>query len=324
MKPCEAMCERGDCVQPKSCQGDAAVSCAGGASCCNAIFIPEDGLQDTINMRYARAAQDGSDESDVRYVERTLRPITLDRFEVTVSRFRQFLSSYDLELPPQPNQGAHPAFPDSGWQSAWSEPGGPLPATAKNLQGDLLAQGQTVTQDVPGDLPVRGVDWYAAFAFCIWDGGRLPSEAEWAYAAFGGKDDRLYPWSVDRTTPTHKQACFSDDDEMSDAPLPVGSLPDGQGRFGHDDLAGNLYEWVADSFQDELMSDCTRADSAGVDAHECLALDDRARRVIRGGSYADSSSLLRNTARVWHFADAGMSKLGFRCARDVAQNPTRR
>jgi formylglycine-generating enzyme required for sulfatase activity len=86
------------------------------------------------------------------------------------------------------------------------------------------------------------VDWYVASAFCIWDGGRLPTEAEWNYAAAGGDQQRYYPWSDPPTDETidETRAALAN-------PLPVGSKsPAGDGRWGQADLAGNLAEWVLD------------------------------------------------------------------------------
>lgn len=316
---CEALCSRGQCLQPPSCQGDEGALCAEGVSCCKALFIPEGGTANSFTMRYSQPLQSGTDMNTIRVVPRTLRPITLDRFEVTASRFRQFLSAYDRDGRPTAGAGAHPAFPDSGWRSAWSDPMGPLALTAEDLRVDLMSRGQTVSAQSQGDLPIAGVDWYAAFAFCIWDGGRLPTEAEWAYAAFGGEEDREYPWSVDRMPPNHDLALYSDEQGMMKTPRAVGSFPHGRGRFGHDDLAGNVSEWVADTQADELRMNCQTAMSKGLDEHECLALDGREQRVVRGGSYAGTKENISNPTRSWHLPDQSLPWLGFRCARDVSR-----
>src|SRR5262249_20228990 len=105
--------------------------------------------------------------------------------------------------------------------------------------------------------PMNCVTWYEAMAFCIWDGGYLPTEAEWNYAASGGRDQRPYPWTSDRSTTVdctyadykgdHDPACG---EGAMVGPNLVGSKPNGDGLWGQADLAGNLSEWNLDWFAD--------------------------------------------------------------------------
>lgn len=97
------------------------------------------------------------------------------------------------------------------------------------------------------NLPILCADWYEAYAFCIWDGGFLPSEAEWNYAAAGGSDQRAYPWSSPPTSLTID--CFHAICNGCGASNNVGSeSPVGDGKWGHTDLAGNAFEWTLDAF----------------------------------------------------------------------------
>ncbi len=95
------------------------------------------------------------------------------------------------------------------------------------------------------NLPINCVSWFEGLAFCIWDGGFLPSETEWEYAAAGGSEQRTYPWGT--TAPDCAHANFVLDGAScsgtSTHSNPVGSLPVGDGVWEHSDLAGNVREW---------------------------------------------------------------------------------
>jgi formylglycine-generating enzyme required for sulfatase activity len=134
---------------------------------------------------------------------------------------------------------------DTGWDPAW-----PLPAD----QVALIRQLKLVTatwRDTPGsteNLPINSMTWFVGFAFCIWDGGRLPTEAEWNYAAAGGSEQRYYPWSSppESTTIDPSYAVYNTSG-LAEPLSPAGSRsPRGDGRWGHADLAGNLWEFTRD------------------------------------------------------------------------------
>lgn len=310
------MCRDGECMPANSCASIAA-NCAGGASCCKSIALPTA----TFELRYVREVEFGEELSvNFEEVTRSIREVALDRFEVTVGRFREFMIAFEQARQPEVGAGAHPAFPESGWQAAWNVERGPLAESVDSLLRELRAQDQDLDSDLPDELPVRGVSWYLAFAFCIWDGGRLPSEAEWAYAALGG-ENRAFPWMSDWDGQIdHSRAVYSDELETVIAPEPVGSRPAGRAALGHDDLAGNVREWVADANQEKLPATCRGADAPRIDDRECLTTKVIDGRVSRGGAFYQGPLRLRNIERSWGFPEHGRPGIGFRCARDLTAN----
>lgn len=317
---CDSRCLEGACLPAPSCAATQP-TCAQGASCCKAIVVPMGLASDQFTLLYSRPLGSGGDDSLAETsssVNRTVRPFALDRFEVTMRRFNEFLAVFDYEGTPERGAGAHPAFPNSGWDPQWMSLDGAFAPTALALAYEFKTQSLSLESS---DLPVRGVTWYEAFAFCIWDHARLPTEAEWAYAAFGGMQELPYPWRTDgEAAISHEHAVYSDMQGDKQEPEPVGSHAAGAGIFGHDDLAGNVAEWVADSYEDRPPVSCQSEDDRGLNAYECLQRSDGQSRVSRGGSYGERPSDLMNTVRTEAFANVGKAWRGFRCARDL---PTR-
>jgi formylglycine-generating enzyme required for sulfatase activity len=133
----------------------------------------------------------------------------LDKYEATVGRFRKFVEGDGgrglgtQQSPPEAGSGAHPRLVGSGWDSAWN---GELAAdkAALKMQVKCSSTRQTWTDEAGGNenKAMNCVTWYEAMAFCIWDGGYLPTEAEWHYAASGGSEHRAYPWSTNPASST--------------------------------------------------------------------------------------------------------------------------
>lgn len=234
----------------------------------------------------------------------TVANFELDRYEVTVGRFRRFVADYPRNRP-TPGAGAHPRIDGSGWQAEWDAM---LPADAAALQVSLQCDPNFRTwTDAPGDqemAPINCVSWYLAFAFCAWDEGRLPTETEWNYAAAGGNEQRAFPWGSEPADDS--RANFGCDTAVDTCLLPnVGSTPAGDGKWGHADLAGNVAEWVLD-FHGTMAPMC----------RDCAILEDETfGREARGGDFSHPEDQLATSFRVGFAADAGQTFLGFRCAR---------
>lgn len=253
----------------------------------------------------------------------TISTFKLDAYEATVGRFREFVAAYP-DARPKPGDGANPNDPeDTGWDAAWDEE---LPATQGALLTELAAcglstQGQTWTRQAAGNesRPMNCITWHVAAAFCAWDGGRLPTQAEWNYAAAGGDEQRPYPWGdaapeedlalavFDSIYEDQESWCSSSSVNLkppyckvSEVGMPVA----GAGRWGQLDLAGNVEEWVLDSDGNYEVPcvDCARPAPSGYGR-------------ARGGNYGSPASKLLISDYSMVLAGLQAADTGVRCAR---------
>lgn len=249
---CAYFCQAGTCVEPPSCDG-LAETCGPdkNENCCTSLIVP--------GGTYSRGT-----EEDYFFDVSTFR---LDRFEVTVGRFRKFVRAVtDEGFRPAEGSGKHThanngaglddssGFTD-GWRAFYSEPQNGLHAQSTDWNTDLQCDSfPTWTLSSSGgreSKPINCVNWYQAQAFCIWDGGFLPTYDEWEYAAAGGSEERTYPWGeVAPSISFASYDCLFDGLEAcGQADIPeVGSTPLGDSRWGHADLAGSMYELTLEPY----------------------------------------------------------------------------
>ncbi len=296
-----------------SCEGLAA-SCGptGTESCCQSPLVPGG----TFARGYD-AASDGMYPN--QSFPATVSQFRLDRYEVTVGRFRKFLDAGQgtQTQPPATGSGARTLAgmaDQGGWEAAWNTA---LAADRGTLSTLLVCDvGWPTWTDNPGpneSLPINCVSWYEAFAFCAWDGGFLPTEAEWNFAASGGDEARAYPWSnpPGDTTADCSHATFFDGAYCAGAPEGSVSVvgneaPEGDGRWGQSDLAGNVAEWVLDWYESTFSLPCD----------DCAVVQSSSsERVTRGGAFASAASNLRTARRSLGPPDTRSVIVGFRCAR---------
>ena len=219
----------------------------------------------------------------------------VDAYEVTVARFQAFVDA-GLPVPPVPV----PVSPGREIDMATATVS--LPGTVNAL---------CTWDGADPALPVNCVGFWTALAFCAWDGGRLPTEAEWEYVARGRSvgalvSGRTYPWGG--SPPTCDLARYEGCGGAR-GPAPVGA-PAGRGAGGVFDLAGNVAEWTLDAWA-PMAGECWPPDPPTVSDPFCDG--GGADRVTRGGHYSSNQFDIRSASRAT--GDPDLPEYGFRCIR---------
>ncbi|MFT3770278.1 MAG: formylglycine-generating enzyme family protein [Minicystis sp.] len=257
--------------------------------------------------------------TDVGYPA-TVSSFRLDRFEVTVGRFRHFVNAVANGWRPVAGAGKHTHLSgggvnggaEPGWDPAWNaEIAGSKTDWDTKLTCDPTFSTWTPSAAGNEKLPMNCLSWYDAHAFCIWDGGFLPTEAEWNYAAADGSDQQQYPWGTGNIDGTYAAYnCLSDGSMAGDCTtadiLEVGSKsPQGDGKWNQADLAGGVWEWNLDFYADPYPMPCD----------DCAELQPATERVLRGGAWGTSAWGLLAANRNHTQPTYRDYYIGVRCAR---------
>ncbi len=386
------------CVNTKSCTGGAGADqkCGGARDCCQTLAVPGGTFNRFNDQSYPAKVS----------------PYLLDAYEVSGGRFRAWVEATNGNLrgsAPAPGAGAHPKIAKSGWRAEWNavlptsraevdallgpekcQEGGniddfgtltwwtpTLEGKIKQANGgrpDILAANTKAALD---SKPVNCVPWHVLMAFCIWDGGRLPTDAEFSFAAQAGAEQRAFPWgafaknevvhvdnrndlslvpllaagskfmSASLYDPTLGPNKFPANyvhtfggpfrttrDNASHVP-PVGRLALGNGKWGHADLAGGMYEWTMDEgpIRPGACEDCANVSYPAMDAYDPGTTEGSipdfqhkwfagGARSVRGGAWdnsfglANSQSVVEIETYTSYPVGRTYRSLGGRCARD--------
>jgi formylglycine-generating enzyme required for sulfatase activity len=254
----------------------------------------------------------------------TLSGFRLDKYLVTVGRFRQFVNAWKggSGWKPSAGSGKHThlnggnglSTTAGGYEPGWvASDDTRLAPSSANLACDPSYATWTAPVGNNESLPINCVNWYEAYAFCIWDDGFLPSEAEWGYAAAGGNRQREYPWGSTDPATSNQYAIYdcnypcgagTCDGTVADI-APVGTATLGAGLWGQLDLAGEVSEWNLDWYAASYLDPCT----------DCAYLTAASFRVTRGGPFVDENTSILPPPRDAEDPTRRNSTIGLRCAR---------
>ena len=158
-----------------------------------------------------------------------------------------------------------------------------------------------------GSYPMNCINWHAAGRYCRWLEKRLPTEAEWEYAARGGLEGAVYPWGDEQAACSLAVMCDGSDGCGKDRTWPVCSKPGGRNGYGLYDMAGNVWEWCSDWYRKDYYAMSPSDNPPGPGKGRT--------RMLRGGGWSDVSGrkVIRSSSRFHNLPDSTYDDTGFRC-----------
>jgi formylglycine-generating enzyme required for sulfatase activity len=313
---------------PPSCAqaGLGTSSCnANGESCCAVLTVTGGTYYRTyVNMGAGPVAGSEADQA-------TVSTFALDKYEVTVGRFRAFANAWNGGWRPAAGSGKHVhlnsgqglvnVFTGNGaYETGWDPSYDPNVVTGDVVRACYSGYGTwTGTAGTQEDLPINCVNWLEAYAFCIYDGGFLPSEAEWIYAA-GGSQQLEYPWGSANPGTSNQYAIYGchypTGSSMCTGAVsiaPVGTATAGGGPFGQLDMVGNLAQWNLDDYA-YFTDPCV--DCANLAAPAMVPLGEA--YMLYHGGFFYNGTLSSTQDRIGHIDPRTRDdSVGIRCARSL-------
>ena len=190
----------------------------------------------------------------------------------------------------------------------WLESGGTDSEHTPISYGETFGTWPEVAKTKP-NYPVIGVSWDSAVAYAAWHGMRLPTEAEWEKAARGTEAKR-WPWGDTFTQRIKDGSVHANVWRQAGSRLqPVGTYPTGASPYGAYDMAGNVWEWVADWYSETYYRRSPDRNPKGPAVGS--------RRVVKGGSWLNPEMFARCSTRIGQYPAIGTSFIGFRLAKDA-------
>ncbi|HEU4632790.1 MAG TPA: formylglycine-generating enzyme family protein [Flavisolibacter sp.] len=324
---------------------DASLTTSGDTSTAGMVYIPGGSF-----MMGGDNDQASADELPKHPVE--VAPFWMDETEVTNAQFQKFVEATgyittaerkpDWEQLKKTLPPGTPKPPDSVLVAAslvFRQTSGPVNLNNYNewwswVPGADWKHPEGPASNLKGreNFPVVHVSWFDAEAYCKWAGKRLPSEAEWEFAARGGLNNHIYPWgnehvNAGRAKTNSWEGKFPYYNEKKDGFItaaPVKSfVPNGYGLY---DMAGNVWEWCSDWYKADYYKSVANTTSFNpLGPGKSFDPDDpyTPKKSLRGGSFLcndDYCSGYRVARRMKSSPDTGLEHTGFRCVKDVKNN----